>query len=251
MNFAVQARLSQDGTKIVSVALDPLPHPGVFAMISCDDIRQEFGVPDASNQLILDRANIRQTNTDALGEIANELFTAGCYSFRQGLHVVEITRSDLASRRDRFAWGQSDLPPSLGIQDRGVAVALSKFEKERFKVESLVRLLGYDNYSLSDPNLNGETGVDVIVKFASGRVAFQVTDFHSDEAKTSRGSEVRRYESRRVRDGLPAPSYINSNPVPGLLRRVEDKSKKTWSVNYFPHTNLLIAASVPESRGLV
>jgi hypothetical protein len=202
------------------VALDPLSHPGAFAMISCDDIRREFGVPNASNELLLNRANIRQTNTDALGEIANELFTAGRYSIRQGLHVVEITGSDLASRKDRFAWGRSDLPPCLGIQDHGAAVALSKFEKEKFKIESLVCLLGYDNFSLYDPNSNGETGVDVIVDLPSGCVAFQVTDFHSDEAKTSRGSEIRRYESRRVRDGLPAASYINPSPI--WWRRLTD-----------------------------
>src|SRR5208282_6240425 len=108
MNFAVRPTLSHDGTKIVLIALDPLPHPGVWATVTCEDIRQEFDVAGASNDLLLERAKIRQTNTDALGEIANALFSPGRHPTIQGIHVIEITRADLATRKEHFAWGHSD-----------------------------------------------------------------------------------------------------------------------------------------------
>jgi hypothetical protein len=42
MNFAVRPTLSQDGMKIVLVALDPYPHADVWATVACEDVRQEF-----------------------------------------------------------------------------------------------------------------------------------------------------------------------------------------------------------------
>jgi hypothetical protein len=248
MDFAVRPTLSKDSTKIVLVA------GNVWATVACEDIRQEFGVPDASNELLRQRASIRQTNKEALGEIAQNLFEAGRYTLLQGIHVLNISRADLAKKKDQFAWGQSDLAPVLGIAVQNPTnVAAGKFEVERSKVESLMQLLGWSNFATFDPNLERETGVDVLVQYESRRIGFQVTDFHSDEGTGSkyRGSNLRRQESKKARDGLPAAMWVKPDPIPGLMRRIEDKTRKQWSRRDFPEMYLLIAASVPEQPGIV
>ena len=77
MHFAVRPTLSRDSTSIVLVATSPSSHPVVYAMVSCQDIREEFGIRGASNELLRDRASVRQTNKDALEDLANSLFTSG------------------------------------------------------------------------------------------------------------------------------------------------------------------------------
>jgi hypothetical protein len=54
------------------VAANPGPYPGVWATVVCEDIRQEFAIAGASNEVLLQRASTRQTNKEALwgGEIA-------------------------------------------------------------------------------------------------------------------------------------------------------------------------------------
>jgi hypothetical protein len=89
MDFAVRPTLSKDAAKIVLVALEPLPYPGVFVMVACEDIRQEFGVLDASNELLCQRARLRRTNKDALEEKANSLFDAGHYTLDQGMSSLK------------------------------------------------------------------------------------------------------------------------------------------------------------------
>ena len=70
----------------------------------------------------------------------------------------------------------------LGVLERNLTnVTAEKFEVEKSKVEGLMRLLGYSNFVTIDPNLKGETGIDVVVEYDGGRFAFQVSDFHSDE----------------------------------------------------------------------
>jgi hypothetical protein len=84
MNFAVRSALSKDLTEIVLVALHPDTSSGVFAMVACDDIRNEFGISDPSNEVLRQRASIRQTNKEALEKIANSLFEAGRYAIVEG-----------------------------------------------------------------------------------------------------------------------------------------------------------------------
>jgi hypothetical protein len=85
------------------------------------------------------------------------------------------------------------------------------------------------------------------------RIGFQVTDFHSDERSEpgKGGSELRRQENKTVKQGLPVASYINPNPIPGLVQRIKDKLKKRWSKKDFPQVSLLIAASIPDLPGIV
>ena len=252
MDFAVRPTLSVDSTKIVLVAANLGPYPGVWATVACEDIRQEFGIAGASNDVLLQRASIRQTNKEALGEIATNLLEAGRYTLLQGIRVIDISRADLAAKKNQFAWGQSDLPPMLGVLEQDLTnVTAKQFEVEKSKVEGLMRLLSYSNFITIDPNLKGETGVDVVVEYDGGHLAFQVSDFHSDEGTdlARKGSALRRQESKKAKDGLPAAMYVNSDPIPGLVRRIEDKAKKRWSKRDFPETNLLIAASIPERSG--
>jgi hypothetical protein len=253
MDFAVRPTLSVDSTKIVLVAANPGPYPGVWATVACEDIRQEFGIAGASNDVLLQRTSIRQTNKEALGEITTNLLDAGRYTLLQGIRVINISRADLAARKNQFAWGQSDLPPMLGVLERDLTnVAAGKCEMEKSKVEGLMRLLGYNNFVTIDPNLKGETGIDVVVEYDGGRFAFQVSDFHSDEGTdlARKGSALRRQESKKTKDGLPTTMFVNADPIPGLVRRIEDKAKKRWSKRDFPETILLIAASIPERSGV-
>jgi hypothetical protein len=146
------------------------------------------------------------------------------------------------------------LPPTLGKPVQNPKnIPADKFEVEKLKVERLLHLLGYSNVSPLNPNREQETGVDVSLDCNGRRIGFQVTDFHSDErADPSRkGSELRRLESKKVRDGLPAAAFVNPDPIPGLVQRIKDKSKKRWSKNDSPEVNLLIAASIPELPGVV
>jgi len=144
---------------------------------------------------------------------------------------------------------------SGGERQDGSKVDASKFEKEQYKVESLLRLLGYSIFSTSrpDPDQKNETGVDVLVKLDGRRIGFQVTDFHSDEGEGSehKGSDLRREERKKAVDGLPAAMFVNPNPMAGLIYRIEDKSKKQWSTKDFPEMILLIAASITEVPGIV
>jgi len=253
MHFAVRPTLGRDSTSIVLVATSPSSHSVVYAMVSCQDIREEFGIRGASNELLRDRARVRQTNKDALEDLANSLFTSGSYTVVQGSPVVKITRSDLAGKKDRFAWDVSDLPPVLGIPTPDSRkLTPEKFEVEKFKVESLLTLLGHKSFESFNPNLKEETGIDVVTELNGKRIGFQVTDFHSDEGGQSAqvGSELRRLESQRVREGLPAVSYVNPDPIPGLAQRIKDKLQKRWSKREFPEVNLLIAASVSELPGI-
>jgi hypothetical protein len=254
MNFAVRPTLSNDLNKIVLVAVDPHKFSGVFALVACDDIRTEFCISDASNEVLRQRASIRQTNKEALGNIANRLFAIGRYSIEQGLCVIKISRSDLATKREGFAWGRSDLPPILGIpEQKPTNVRVAKFVGEKSKVERLLRLSGWNNVTTFDPNQEQETGIDVGVDCDGRRIGFQVTDFHSDEGvdPTRKGSELRRQESTKVHSGLPAAMCVPFDPIPGLVQRISDKSKKRWSKKDFPEANLLIATSIPEFPGIV
>src|SRR5260370_9548074 len=130
MYFAVRTTLSADSTKIVLCATHP-SLAAVYALTSCEDIRQVFDVNTASNELLRERASVRETNRKALSEIANALFQAGRYSLDRGLHVISIGREDLIALKDQLAWGKSDIPgASPGNQNTTRA---SKFDTEREK----------------------------------------------------------------------------------------------------------------------
>ena len=93
MDFAVRPTLTKDSTKIVLVAGNPGPYPGVWATVVCEDIRQEFGILGTPNEVLLQRARLRQTNKEALGEIATNLLEAGRYTLLQGIRVIDMGRS--------------------------------------------------------------------------------------------------------------------------------------------------------------
>jgi hypothetical protein len=57
MESAVQPTLSKGSTKIVLLAGNPGPYPGVWATVACEDIRQEFGIPGTPNEVLLQRAS--------------------------------------------------------------------------------------------------------------------------------------------------------------------------------------------------
>ena len=174
------------------------------------------------------------------------MFEAGNHHLEQGFHVIDIRRNDLIAKKDLFAWGRSDIRGALE-QNRPKANA-SKFEQERYKVDSLLRFLGHANFSVSEPDPRDEIGIDVVVELDHRKIGFQVTDLHSDEAPGAarKGSELRREENQKVADGLPAAMFVNPNPMPGLVRRIKDKSMKQWSEKDFPEVVLLIGSSASQ-----
>src|SRR5271166_3812438 len=208
MNFWVW-KLSED--KIVSY------YPNAeavlcFARVACEDIRQEFGVR-ASNEVLCERANGRVTNRELLREIANSLFEAGQGKLIEGHLDVNISRNDLAARKKEFAWDDYDIPESMGIPGPQSKVLFSKFDLERDIVDRMLWLLGSGQFSLSDPNAGqqSDSGADVSAKFADRRIGFQVAQYHSDVAGKAgtRGSKLRREESRKENVGLPAAMFVN------------------------------------------
>jgi hypothetical protein len=240
MDFAVRPKLSVDSTKIVLVAANPGPYPGVWATVTCEDIRQEFGIAGASNDVLLQRASIRQTNKKALGETATNLLEAGRYMLLQGIRVIDISRADLAARKNQFAWGQSDLPPMLGVLERDLTnVTAGKFEVEKSKVEGLMRLLGYSNFVTIDPNLKGETGIDVVVEYDGGRFAFQVSEFHSDEGTdlARKGSALRRQESKKTKDGFARGDVCQCRSNSRVVAAYRRQSKEAMVEKGFPRNN--------------
>src|SRR5208283_7587 len=101
------------------------------ARVACEDIRQEFAVPHASNELLCDLATQREANRKTLSEIANSLFDAGQHTLIKGFLVVDMRRSDLAARRREFAWDQYDIPEAMGLTGPDpIKVAFSKFDVE-------------------------------------------------------------------------------------------------------------------------
>lgn len=230
-----------------------------FAEIACENIRKEFGVR-ASNEVLCELANGRVVNRELLREIANSLFKAVKGKRVQGKPiegkiqeylVVDIGRSDLAARKKEFAWGDYDIPESMGIP-APTKVSFRKFDLERGIVDRMLSLLGYGQVSLSDPNAGKpESGVDVLARLADRRIGFQVREYYSDVDQTAGpgGSYLRREESRKAKVGLPDPGFIKPISMPALIHIVQEKTKRGWSQKDFPDMRLLIAASIPELGG--
>jgi hypothetical protein len=85
MNFG-KWKLNEDATKMLSFTASAA---GVcVARVACEDIRQKFAVPHASNELLCDLATQREANSKTLSEIANSLFDAGRHTLIKGFLVV-------------------------------------------------------------------------------------------------------------------------------------------------------------------
>ena len=96
-DFGLWKRSETDSTKIVSYTAGAA---GVcVARVAYEDIRQAFGLPGVSNELLRARANARVTNKKALSEIATSLLEAGQAKRIYDYLVVDISRSDLATRK--------------------------------------------------------------------------------------------------------------------------------------------------------
>jgi hypothetical protein len=240
MNFTVW-KLSDDSAQILLVAASS---KGVcVASVACDDIREVFEV-QASCDLLLNRAKIRESNRETLSDIANSLFEAGQDRLMEVFHVAHIRRNHLAARRREFAWSEYDIPEAMEIPEAS-KVAFSKFEQEQDIVARMLRSL----VSLSDPNAGekADTGVDVLVELVDRRVAFQVKQYHSDAG--TGGSSLRGEESRKASEGLSAAMSIKPCSMRALIDLVQAAAKKGWSQKDFPDVRLLIAASIPQVGG--
>ena len=249
MDFAVRPGFSEDGKKIVLVA-----QGRYFARVALEDIRKEFGFR-VQDELLHDLASQREVNRRTLSEIATKLFEAEQYSLIQGyLPVADINRSDLAARKNQFAWGRSPFPEVMGIvgpDPPKISASERKENQECDIVDRLLTLLGHSQFSLSNPSAKGESGADVLARFDDSQIGFQVTQYHFDAAlnlgKTGSGSRGK--ESRRSSVGLLTPMFINPFSVAALAHVLREKAKKGWSAKEFPDMRLVVAASIPQDGG--
>jgi hypothetical protein len=221
------------------------------ARVACEDIRQEFGLPGVSKELLCARANARVTNKKTLSEIATSLFEAGPAKRIHDYLVVDISRNDLATRKKEFAWGKYDIPESMGLGPKPSEVAFSQFELESDIVYRLLMSLGYRHVFLCNPNEGQkiESGADVSTKLDNRLTGFQVTEYHFDLGTGKKGSKARGEESRKARAGLPATMSVKPLSMSALIHLIRDKAKKGWSEKDFPDMRLLIAASIPQLGG--
>ncbi len=249
MDFAVRPGFSEDGKKIVLVA-----QSGYFARVALEDIRIEFGVP-VPDELLHDLASQREVNRRALSEIATDLFEAKQHRLVQGyLPVADISRNDLAARRNQFAWGRSPFPEAMGIVEPDppkISASERKEKQECDIVGRLLTLLGHSQFSLSNPSAKGESGADVLVRRDDSQIGFQVTQYHFDAGLNpgKTGSSSRGEESRRATVGLLTPMCVNSLPMAALSHVLREKVNKGWSEKEFPDMRLLVAASIPQGGG--
>jgi len=235
---------------MVSLTASPA---GCAARVAFKDIRQEFGV-HASNELLCQLATQRAANCQTLSEIASNLFEAGRAKLVGPFHVVDISRSDFSGRKKDFAWGECDIPESMGIP-APARVKFRKFQEESDIADRMLNLLGYKQFFLCNPNdgQKTESGVDVLTKLDNQLIGFQVTQYHFDmgvQAGTKRSS-ARVEESRKRRAGLPATMWGRLVSIPALSYLVQEKRNKGWSEKEFADVRLLIAASIPQDGGTV
>ena len=197
------------------------------------------------------RANARVTNKKALSEIATSLLEAGQAKRIYDYLVVDISRSDLATRKKEFAWSEDDIPESMGLEAKPTTVPFSQFELESDILYQLVMSLGYRHVFLCNPNegQNFESGADVSTNLEHRLTGFQVKEYHFDLGTGKKGSKARGEESRKAADGLPAPMWVKPLSMPALIHLVREAAKKGWSEKDFPDMSLLIAASMPQLGG--
>jgi hypothetical protein len=130
-----------------------------------------------------------------------------------------------------------------------------KFQLEQDIVNRFVRLLGYTQFSLSDPNAGqkADTGADVLVVVDGRKYGIQVTQYHSDEGMNpaGKGSALRREEAQKKSSQQTYAMFGNPNPWVALAHRIAEKSKKRFSPTAFDELILFIVASVPQLGAVV
>ena len=127
----------------------------------------------------------------------------------------------------------------------------NKFQREHDIVQRFVRLLGYTQFSLADPNAGQktDTGADVLLTLDGNRYGIQVTEYHSDEGMNPDQREVTYGVKKQCikRAPLPTPYMV----IRVLGRLLQSESQISPKSNFhrmlaFDELVLLIVASVPE-----
>ncbi len=197
MKFVVRFDLASEDTIKLCVNQElPSEFSGVFAKVSCEDMRAVFEMPNASNKSCHELARTKERISDALNEAANTLFRACRDTLVNTVATIEIGRGELATAKGRFSRGESDSDASFGQQSKTNA---PKFDLERDIVDRFVRSLGHTQFSLTDPNAcqKADTGADVLITLHGWHYGIQVTVYHADEGMNSgqKGSNVWRQEA--------------------------------------------------------
>ncbi len=112
-------------------------------------------------------------------------------------------------------------------------------------VEQVRRLLAYMGFCATRLELQRPPGPDVLAEIAGRKIGIETTDYHGGE-QVSGGSNLRKREEKDVRDGRPTAYWVPIDPLPGLTKRIEEKSKKRYETSGIDEVWLAIFAGVPQ-----
>lgn len=120
---------------------------------------------------------------------------------------------------------------------------MSKEQRSVVQVERLLGTLGLSPLQLG-PALPPRP--DVFAEVGLRRIAIETTDYHGDESSQG-GSAIRRDEQRDAAAGQTRAFAVPSDPLGGLVHRIQAKMSKQYDLNGTDEAWLAIFAGVPQS----
>jgi len=86
---------------------------------------------------------------------------------------------------------------------------------------------------------------DVLVEIDGRRIAVEATDYHGDEANRG-GSVLRKQEGHHAAAGQTRVYAVSLDPLPGLVRRINEKASNSYELTGADEFWLAIFAGVPQ-----
>ncbi|HVC37540.1 MAG TPA: hypothetical protein VNF46_03965 [Gammaproteobacteria bacterium] len=90
---------------------------------------------------------------------------------------------------------------------------------------------------------------DLLVVISDRRIAIETTDYHSDE-QIMGGSNLRKQEEKDAREGKIKGYWVPPDPLPGITKRIGEKTKKAYDTSGADETWLAIFAGVSQLGAL-
>lgn len=86
---------------------------------------------------------------------------------------------------------------------------------------------------------------DLLVVISDRRIAIETTDYHGDE-QIMGGSNLRKQEEKDAREDKVKGYWVSTDPLPGITKRIREKTKKAYDTSGADETWLAIFAGVPQ-----
>jgi len=127
---------------------------------------------------------------------------------------------------------------------------MTEIGKEQRSVEQVRRLLaaiGCPATRIEPLPSQGRSRPDVLVEICGRKIKIMIetTDYHGDERQMG-GSDLRKQEEKDAREGRLKTYGVPIDPLPGLTKRIEEKTKKRYDVSGADEVWLAIFAGVPQ-----